>query len=326
MRIISAPLAACLLTVPLASPVSAVSTATCTTLAPALGQTVTCTVPTSGAVVTVPAGATTLTATVLGGGGGGGWARDSGSTAGNGANGASVEAAFDISGASSVTVDVGAGGAGGVESAPANAVAGDPSQLSIDSALVVLAAGGGAGAWATCGISGSAGTPANGSYAIGPRLLSSSIGGTGGAGGTGAISTGTPVNGNAGGDGLITFTFTGAEAPAPSSEAHATPVFRHFAWRGDGNGQSSSTFTDGTWQSTPTAQEWTRPGFTLLGWATHRLFPVDRARAATSAFDGEVDGQRMIYIPAGKPTFVSGDVSLYAIWDTTARTHLIARC
>ena len=92
------------------------------------------------------------------------------------------------------------------------------------------------------------------------------------------------------------------------------------------SGTKSADLVDGTWQNTPTSQEWSRPGAFLLGWATDANFPVDRARSATSAFDGVVDGRRVIFIPAGRPLFVSGETTMHAIWDSAARVHLMGRC
>lgn len=59
-------------------------------------------------------------------------------------------------------------------------------------------------------------------------------------------------------------------------------------------------------------------GSTLLGWSTSRSFPVDRARAQVAAgygaIDEVIDGQRLIFIPAGGFTQVSGSNTLYAVW------------
>ncbi len=78
---------------------------------------------------------------------------------------------------------------------------------------------------------------------------------------------------------------------------------------------------DGTWAATPA--DCTKAGSALLGWATSAAFPVDRARSQVErgwgVIDETVDGTRMIFIPAGLPTLLSGDNTLHAIWGPAAR-------
>jgi hypothetical protein len=87
---------------------------------------------------------------------------------------------------------------------------------------------------------------------------------------------------------------------------------------GDPTGYSGSWLTlpsaDQCTQSGPTA----KPGAKLLGWATSASFPIARAQAQIDkkwgVIDEEIDGVRMIFIPAGMATFVSGSTTLFPIW------------
>lgn len=77
-----------------------------------------------------------------------------------------------------------------------------------------------------------------------------------------------------------------------------------------------------TWVQLPSAASCTAPtdraGTTLLGWSTSATFPVDVARDQVSKGWGSIDsmfnGQRMIFIPAGNHTLITGGNSLHAIW------------
>lgn len=152
-------------------------------------------------------------------------------------------------------------------------------------------------------VSGPAG--AGGSVVASGRLGNVTYSSGGASGGTGTVgAAGLP-----GTDGTVTLTFREARVTVIS----AGPTF-HLAWSGLGSGNSGLDATNGTWVATPTAAEWTRAGFTLLGWATSASFPQSMAQEATHAFDGLVNGARVIYIPAGHSTFVSGDNTLHAIW------------
>lgn len=88
----------------------------------------------------------------------------------------------------------------------------------------------------------------------------------------------------------------------------------------DGNPSGVS----GSWLTLPTATQCTQSGPTaktgavLLGWSTSANFPIARAQAQVDkkwgAIDETIDGTRMIFIPAGLATFVSGSNNLFPIW------------
>lgn len=321
---ISVAIGSLILLVPAVAPAAYATPLGCSTQTPALGETVTCTIQPAGDTITVPSGAQTLTATVLGAGGGGGGAT-SGGTGGPGANGARVTATFDMTGVSTIQVYLGAGGLAGSGSTPTSGGAGDQSRIVAGLVDLIIAGGGGGGGASSLG-AGVPGTTATASVALGATASTIELA-SGSAGGGGGVSVScAPNNGRAGTDGTVTFTFYGANTPSPGATEVAAPAARSFAWRGQGSGSTSGTFTEGTWQNTPSASEWTLPGHVLLGWATDPQFPVSIAQNATGAYDGVIDGRRMIFIPAGKPTFVSGDASLHAIWAPISRVTLIGRC
>ena len=80
----------------------------------------------------------------------------------------------------------------------------------------------------------------------------------------------------------------------------------------------------GSWLTLPSADQCTqsgptaKPGAKLLGWATSASFPIARAQAQIDkkwgVIDEEIGGVRMIFIPAGMATFVSGSNNLFPIW------------
>lgn len=74
----------------------------------------------------------------------------------------------------------------------------------------------------------------------------------------------------------------------------------------------------GTWMQLPDARSCSKPGSTLLGWSTSAAFPVDVAKAQVAkgwgVIDGTINGVRMIFIPAGGYTSLTGDNSLYPVW------------
>ena len=80
----------------------------------------------------------------------------------------------------------------------------------------------------------------------------------------------------------------------------------------------------GSWLTLPGADQCSQSGPTaksgakLLGWATSANFPVARAQAQIDkkwgVIDEVIDGQRMIFIPGGMATFVSGSNTLFPIW------------
>jgi len=95
---------------------------------------------------------------------------------------------------------------------------------------------------------------------------------------------------------------------------------------GDGSScrQSSESGFAGSWMNLPGADDCTapatKPGATLLGWATTPNFPVDIAQRQVSngwgAYEMVNDEGRLtaVFIPAGGATFLSGDGNLFAIW------------
>ncbi len=82
--------------------------------------------------------------------------------------------------------------------------------------------------------------------------------------------------------------------------------------------------TSGSWLTLPGADQCSQSGPTakagskLLGWATSANFPIARAQAQIDkkwgVIDEVIDGQRMIFIPGGMATFVSGSNDLFPIW------------
>ena len=84
---------------------------------------------------------------------------------------------------------------------------------------------------------------------------------------------------------------------------------------------SAATGVMGAWLFLPAADDCsstTNPNAKLLGWSTSANFPVGRAQSQVDnrwgAIDEVFDGVRMIFIPAGQATFVSGPNSLHPIW------------
>ncbi len=229
-------------------------------------------------------------------------------------------------GGTSQTVNAGAGGAG---AANATGAGGNGSGLHAGNGADGTGSGG-IGRCGSIGDSWAAGGAGTGSYSVG----GSGFGGGGGGDAVGPAGAGGSVAAS-GRLGTVTYSPDGGDggvgsvgaAGSPGADGSLTLVFRstrvralatgptfRLSWSGTGTGDSSRTASTGTWVATPTAAEWTRAGFTLLGWATDSSFPVELARQATSAFDGPINGTRIVYIPAGKSTFVTGDNTLHAIW------------
>lgn len=77
----------------------------------------------------------------------------------------------------------------------------------------------------------------------------------------------------------------------------------------------------GVWVQLPSADICTLPtdqsALTLLGWSTNPNFPrqvaQEQVHSGWGAIDAEYGGQRMIFIPAGGYTFMSGNNQLFAI-------------
>ena len=87
---------------------------------------------------------------------------------------------------------------------------------------------------------------------------------------------------------------------------------------------SQVTGDQGTWATLPVASDCTppasKPNATLLGWATQANFPVaiakrqvDNGWGVYETFDstGQLTG---VFIPAGKPTWLSSPGQIYSIW------------
>lgn len=135
----------------------------------------------------------------------------------------------------------------------------------------------------------SAPTTYNGSFVI-------DVGGSGGGGNTGTLTS-----------------------PTPTFEIALNPT--------DGTtcSNSNESGSGGSWLALPRANDCTPPatktGATLLGWSTTPNFPIAIAQrqvkngwGAYETFD-DSGAITSVFIPAGKATFLSGDNSLYAIWD-----------
>ena len=120
-------------------------------------------------------------------------------------------------------------------------------------------------------------------------------------------------------------------SPSPSggsASQESTAVIETLALAVEANGASctggSPTGYAGAWLTLPSADQCTqtgptaKAGATLLGWSTNANFPVALAQSQVDkhwgAIDDTFDGVRMIFIPAGMATFVSGSNTLYPIW------------
>lgn len=94
----------------------------------------------------------------------------------------------------------------------------------------------------------------------------------------------------------------------------------------DANGGSCSSTTlfapDTSWLWLPTGTQCTRSGYSLLGWSTTAQFPVTLAASQVArgwgAIDDTFDGMRMIFIPVGGSTQISGDSILHALWSPSS--------
>lgn len=88
----------------------------------------------------------------------------------------------------------------------------------------------------------------------------------------------------------------------------------------------SPTGYSGSWLQLPAADACSQagpdanPNAKLLGWATSPQFPVSVAQQIVDLkygpIDAVIDGTRMIFIPAGGWTFVSGSNNLFPIWSS----------
>ena len=119
----------------------------------------------------------------------------------------------------------------------------------------------------------------------------------------------------------------GGGGPAPSSSrTTATTETLTLAVATSGatcTGGNPSGVT-GSWLTLPSADQCTQSGPSaksdakLLGWSTHPIFPISRAQSQIDkhwgVIDETIDGVRMIFIPAGMATFVSGANNLFPVW------------
>jgi len=120
-------------------------------------------------------------------------------------------------------------------------------------------------------------------------------------------------------------------APAVQTPSNTTPlnspstqVFDLLLETSDGGNCSASLISGsyGAWVQLPVSDICTPPtdlgALTLLGWSTNLNFPrqvaQEQAHSGWGAIDAEYGGQRMIFMPAGAYTLMSGNNQLYAIW------------
>lgn len=113
-------------------------------------------------------------------------------------------------------------------------------------------------------------------------------------------------------------TSSGAAASAPVEVSLSLDLATSDASCTEG---SAVTGFAGAWLTLPGDDECssvTNPDANLLGWSTSANFPVELAQSQVDkgwgAIDDTFDGVRMIFIPAGQATFVSGPNSLHPIW------------
>ncbi len=127
-------------------------------------------------------------------------------------------------------------------------------------------------------------------------LTVSAGGGGGGGGGSSSSSASAPVE-----------TLSLAVAASGATCTGGNPTGYAGAWL-------TLPSADKCSQSGPTA----KPGAKLLGWSTSANFPIARAQAQIDkkwgVIDEAIDGQRMIFIPGGMATFVSGSNNLFPVW------------
>ena len=161
----------------------------------------------------------------------------------------------------------------------------------------------------------------NGTSAITQVVISLTITGTGQinfiAGGSPFSTTGQAFNVSSGGGG------GGSSSSGPTSQPQPVALSINTV---DGSScrQSSESGIAGTWMNLPGADDCTapatKPGATLLGWATDANFPVEIAQRQIDngwgAYEMFNDEGRLtaVFIPAGGATFLSGDGNLFAIW------------
>ena len=121
---------------------------------------------------------------------------------------------------------------------------------------------------------------------------------------------------------------SGGGGGGSSSSISSTPVTETLSLSVAASGATCTggnpTGSSGSWLTLPSADQCkqsgpnAKPGAKLLGWATSASFPVARAQAQIDkkwgVIDEVIDSTRMIFIPGGMATFVSGSNNLYPIW------------
>ena len=128
----------------------------------------------------------------------------------------------------------------------------------------------------------------------------------------------------------IAVTVSGGVTPSPSpAQTTSSPLMTEtlslsVAASGATCAGGNPSGTSGSWLTLPGADQCSqsgptaKPGAKLLGWATSANFPIARAQAQVDkkwgVIDEVIDGQRMIFIPGGMATFVSGSNNLFPIW------------
>lgn len=128
----------------------------------------------------------------------------------------------------------------------------------------------------------------------------------------------------------ITGTYIGPanDGGVVSSSATVAPVSETLLLAVESSGASCTggnpTGYSGSWLALPKAEDCkqtgpnAKVGAKLLGWSPNANFPVEVAQNQIArgwgVYDGPIGGVRMIFIPAGMSTFVSGSNTLYPVW------------
>jgi hypothetical protein len=234
---------------PLIAPTPAHASAGCTTLTPSLGQTITCTSAGTSSI-TVPAGANTAVYVVNGGGGGAGFNAPAGIGGGNGARvSGQFTGAFP-----SLSVTVGAGGAGGTSLGSGGAMSGSggsgggASSVTRGADIMVIAGGGGGGGGSIVGLAGGNGAEVGAAGGAGEDPGRGGKGGQVGFGGAGGTGGTDGVNGSAGsGDGTTPVVVSGGSGADRGAPAEVTGGSGGAGNGGGGGG--AVTFATGTFEA-----------------------------------------------------------------------------
>lgn len=127
---------------------------------------------------------------------------------------------------------------------------------------------------------------------------------------------------------IVTFGGGSESASVNTSVVAARPVQETLTLAVEASGASCSggnrTGFSGDWLALPKAEDCkqtspnAKAGVKLLGWSTHANFPVAAAQSQIDkgwgVIDSDFGGTRMIFIPAGMSTLVSGSNTLYPVW------------